>query len=113
MQFLLFLAVVVLLSTVWYAKKEVLSTGTKLVLLGCMVLTIFLGVFYERHKDQKSAHNREIANAFKQGKTLICQDKEISNAHFIYVSGTMSFIPNDSNKQDKGVVIDIFTCKIK
>lgn len=113
MQLLLFLAIVLLLSTVWYAKKETLSTRDKVILVSIMLLTIGLAGVYEWRSAQKSAHNREMVSAFKQGKTLLCSEKEVNQESFIFVSGTMSFIPNESNKQDKGVVIDIFTCKIK
>ena len=112
MQLLLFIAIVLLLSAFWYAKKEALSIRTKLLLLGCILMTIVAGAFYEWKVAQKSAHNRVMLNAFKQGKTLVCGQREVHQKDFIFVSGTMSFIPSDTNKNDKGVVIDIFTCKL-
>ncbi|AFL67857.1 hypothetical protein [Sulfurospirillum barnesii] len=113
MQFLLFIGIALFLSALWYANNEALSKRNKQILLVLIVLTIGSGGVYEWQNDKKSAHNREMANAFKQGKTLLCKDKEISNESFIFVSGTQSFIPNETNTNDKGVVIDIVTCKLK
>lgn len=113
MQFLLFVVIVFILGVILYAKKEVLSVRHKVTLLGLILLTIITGALYEWQLSQKSAQNRESVNAFKQGKTLLCAGKEINNQSFIFVSGTLSFIPSDSNKNDKGVVIDIVTCKLK
>jgi len=113
MQLLLFIAIVLLLSAFWYAKKEVLSTRTKGMFLACIIIIVSIGALYESQNDKKSAHNREMANAFKQGKTLVCGQREVNQENFIFVSGTMSFIPSDTNEQDKGVVIDIFTCNLK
>ena len=113
MQFLIFVAIVLFLGTFLYAKKSVLSKRNKGILVGLILLSLLLGTLYEWNASEQSAHNRDVINAYKQGKTLMCDEKEISNKTFLFVSGTLSFIPNDSNKNDKGVVIDIQKCSIK
>ena len=113
MQFLLLIVVVMIFSLFWYAKKSAMSKRKKWTLFILLVILVKVGVIYEWHLSQKSAHNREMINAFKQGKTLVCQDKEINNQTFLFVSGTLSFIPNDTNKHDKGVILDIANCTLK
>ena len=113
MQFLLFIVVVMIFSLFWYAKKSAMSKRKKWTLFILLAVLIKVGVIYEWHLSQKSAQNRAMISAFKQGKTLYCEGREISSATFVFVSGTLSFIPNDKNKNDKGVVIDMATCTIE
>ncbi|WP_263831957.1 hypothetical protein [Sulfurospirillum oryzae] len=113
MQLLLLLAVAFLIVFVMYAKKNALSKKAKVGILAALALLIAFAWLYEAKSTQNSEQNRLLINAFKQGKTLDCEGKEISSATFVFVSGTLSFIPNDKNQNDKGVVIDILTCKMK
>jgi len=113
MQFLLFLAVAFLVVFGVYAKKSTLTKKAKIALLIALAHIIGFAWWYESYSAQESEQNRAMISAFKQGKTLYCADKEISAATFVFVSGTLSFIPNDKNKNDKGIVIDMATCKLE
>lgn len=115
MQFALFLAVLILFGSVWYSKKESLSLRMKLGMVGIVIILIALAAGYEMRQSQMNEYNRMIISAFKQGKTLYCGDSgvEVNSTTFIFVSGTLSFIPSDENKKDQGMVIDTFTCKTK
>jgi hypothetical protein len=96
-----------------YAKKSTLPKKAKIALLVTLVLIIGFAWWYESYNAKESEQNRAMISAFKQGKTLYCEGREISSATFVFVSGTLSFIPNDKNKNDKGVVIDMATCTIE
>ncbi|KFL33319.1 MULTISPECIES: hypothetical protein [unclassified Sulfurospirillum] len=113
MQFLLFLAVVLLVVSVLYAKKSTFSHKAKIGLF--LFLVVFIGIawWYEAHNRENSESNRMMISAFKQGKTLYCDGREISLETFVFVSGTLSFIANDKNPNDKGIVIDMATCKLE
>lgn len=113
MQLLLVLAVVFLVVFGIYAKKSTFSKKAKVGLVLALVIFILFAWMYEANTAHQSEQNRLMISAFKQGKTLYCTDKEISSATFVFVSGTLSFIPNDKNKNDKGIVIDMSTCKLE
>jgi len=113
MQILLFLAVGFLVVFFIYAKKSTLSKKVKVALLVVLACVIGLAWWYEVQTESNSEHNRLLISAFKQGKTLYCGDKEISATTFVFVSGTLSFIANDKNQNDKGVVIDMATCRLE
>lgn len=113
MQFLLFLAVAFLIVFGIVAKKSALSQKAKGGLLVILALLLTFAWWYEAQTSEQTEHNRLLISAFKQGKTLYCDGREISSSTFVFVSGTLSFIPNDKNKNDKGVVIDMVTCKLE
>ncbi|WP_333803371.1 hypothetical protein [Sulfurospirillum sp.] len=113
MQLLLFLAVAFLIVFGLYAKKSALSKKAKVGLGVAFALLALFSWWYEGHTRENTEHNRLLISAFKQGKTLYCDGREISSATFVFVSGTLSFIANDKNKNDKGVVIDMVTCKLE
>lgn len=113
MQLLLFLAVAFLVVFGIYAKKSALSKKAKGGLLVALALLLTFAWWYEAHTSEATENNRLLISAFKQGKTLYCDGREISSATFVFVSGTLSFIANDKNQNDKGVVIDMATCKLE
>ena len=113
MQFLLFLAVVLLVVSVIYAKKSTFSKKAKAGLFSFLVVLIGIAWWYEANNRENSEANRMMISAFKQGKTLYCDGREISLETFVFVSGTLSFIANDKNPNDKGIVIDMATCKLE
>jgi len=113
MQFLLFLAVVLIIVSVFYAKKSTFSQKAKVGFFIFLLLLIGIAWWYEAHNRENSEANRLMISAFKQGKTLYCDGREISSATFVFVNGTLSFIANDQNHNDKGIVIDLVTCKLE
>lgn len=113
MQLLLFLAVGFLFVFLIYAKKSTFPKKAKVALVVVLACIIGIAWWYEAHAETNSEHNRLLISAFKQGKTLYCGDKEINASTFVFVSGTLSFIANDKNQNDKGVVLDMATCKLE
>lgn len=112
-QFLIFITIVAIFGAIFYAKSEALTRKSKIVTLLIIGHAIGFGWFYELNNANQSEHNREVLSAFKQGKILTCKEIEVSNKGFIYISGTLSFMPNDTNQKHKGLVIDIATCNVK
>lgn len=112
-QFLAFATIVALLGAFFYAKSEALSKKSKIIVVLIVAHIIGFGWLYEFRTSHQSQYNRDILSAFKQGKSLTCKEIEVNNKQFIYVSGTLSFMPNETNTEHKGLVIDIATCKLK
>lgn len=112
-QFLIFITIVVLLGSIFYANTQTLSSTAKRVVFIVLGLLIGFGWLYELNNSKERQHHTEVLNAFKQGKALTCKEVEVNNTRFIYVSGTLSFIPNDANKEQQGLVIDSVTCNVK
>lgn len=113
LQFLIFITILALFGAIFYAKSEALSRKSKWILFLILGHVIGFGWLYELGITNQSEQNREILTAFKQGKTLTCKEIDVNNKTFIYVSGTLSFIPKDTNEKHKGLVLDIVTCKLK
>jgi hypothetical protein len=112
-QVLIFITILVILGAIFYAKSESLTRKSKMIVILVLGHAIGFGWLYEFNNANQSEHNREVLSAFKQGKSLTCKEVEIDNKRFLYVSGTLSFIPNDANEAQKGLVLDIATCKLK
>lgn len=113
LQFLIFVTVLAIFGAIFYAKSEALPRKAKWILFLIVGHVIGFGWLYELSSAHQSEQNREILSAFKQGKMLTCKEIEVNNKTFIYVSGTLSFIPKDNNENHKGLVLDIVTCKLK
>ena len=111
MQFLIFITVIAILSVLLFAKKTTLSKKAKMVIILVVGHAVMFAWLYELNNQRVSENNRSVLNAFKQGKTIYCEGLELSSKDFIFVSGTLSFIANDKNINQKGLVIDIATCK--
>ena len=112
MQFLIFITLVAILSIGFFAKKTTLSKKAKMVIILLVGHAIMFAWLYELNNQRVSENNRVVLNAFKQGKTIYCDGIELTTKDFIFVSGTLSFIANDKNQNQKGLVIDISTCKM-
>ncbi len=113
MQILIFLVLLLIVGAIFYAKHETLSFSSKIGLIALFIIILGSGWWYEKRSSEKSEQNRIVISAFKQGKTLFCEGREVDNETFIFVSGTLSFIPNEQNQNDKGVIIDISKCKLE
>ena len=110
-QLVIFLVFAALIASIFFAKKDEVSLRSKIVFLVVATLLIGLAWLYENTISQESQEYREMINAFKQGKTLYCDTVEVNAKKFVFISGTLSFVANDKNKDHKGLVIDIATCK--
>ena len=109
MQFLIFITLVAILSIGFFAKKTTLSKKAKMVIILLVGHAIMFAWLYELNNQRVSENNRVVLNAFKQGKTIYCDGIELTSKDFIFVSGTLSFIANDKNQNQKGLVIEITT----
>ena len=112
-QFFIFILSALFFVAIFFANNEALSKKNKIILFLVLGHLIGFGWLYEFHNAEQRNNNREMLSAFKQGKSLTCKEVEVNKEHFIYVSGTLSFIPTDANEAQKGLVLDIATCKLK
>lgn len=112
MQFLVFMTVVAFIGVLFFAKKETLPKKTKIIIFLVIAHAVLFAWVYEFNSTKSTEQNRAVLNAFKQGKSVYCDGLEVSSKAFIFVSGTLSFIAQDNNQNQKGLVIDIATCKL-
>jgi len=111
MQIVLFLLLVLALLMIFVSKKETLSNSTKISIIASLSVVFIAGWLYTTYNQKSAKTDRDIINAFEQGKTLVCGNYEVNSQNFIFVSGTLSFVAKDNVKKLKGVVIDISTCR--
>ncbi len=111
MQIILFLIFILLTLLVVVSKRNEFSKNSKIIItLFVTILTVGI-YFYTSTQENSAEKNREIVNSFKQGKTLICKKYKVSNKRFIYVSGTQTFVPKNSETTLEGVIVRVSTCK--
>jgi hypothetical protein len=94
-------------------REKRLSSGVRIFAILFLVLSIVLAVLYEYGLNQANEKNQTIIKAFKQGKTLVCKEQNISNLHYIYENGTASFQPNSKEKDFVGSIYSIQECNIR
>jgi len=111
MQIILFLLLIVAILLIFVSKKESLTNSIKIYIILSFLLIFFAGWIYTFYNQKTAQNEREIINAYEQGKTIICRDYKVNNNNFIFISGTLSFIAKENIKDLKGVVVDISTCK--
>lgn len=111
MQIILFLLLILAVLLVFVSKKDSLAKTTKIYIIVSLVLVFAVGWLFTMYNQNVAKHDREIVNAYEQGKTLTCGNYKVDKKSFIFVSGTLSFVAKEDKKELKGVVIDISTCK--
>ena len=111
MQIILFLLLVLAVLVIIVSKKESLSNSTKISIIASLILVFVAGWIYTVYNQKIAQNDRDIINAYEQGKTLSCGKYRVNSDKFIFVNGTLSFIAKESIKELKGVVIDISTCR--
>ena len=67
-------------------------------------------VMFNEYQNQESDRIRAIATAFNQGKTIQCNDNNISNAFYTLSVGTYTFIGKD-NTPHAAEMISASDCK--
>lgn len=114
MQIVLFLVLVLLVVMVLVTKKDSMGKSTKITLFVTIAILSLVIYFYESFQTNSALKNREIVNAFKQGKTLTCKDYDnVNKDNFIYVSGTQTFIPKGGVETLEGLIVRVSTCSVK
>jgi len=111
MQIVLFLIFILLVLLAVVSKKNSFSKNAKISITAAATVLIIVIYFYESNLKSSSQYNRKIVNAFRQGKTLICQEYKVNKNRFIYVSGTQTFVPKSSETTLEGVIVRVSTCK--
>jgi amino acid permease len=112
MQIVLFLILILLVLMVIVAKKDSLSKNAKITVFVVVAIFSLLIYFYESFQKTSAEHNRDIVNAYRQGKTLQCGEYKVDKNNFLYVSGTQTFVPKDDATAFEGVIIRVSTCKV-
>ena len=111
MQIVLFLIFILLVLLVLVSKKNSYSKNQKIVVTS-VVAVFVVGIYlYESNLSTNAEKNRDIVNAFRQGKTLTCKEYKVNKDKFLYVSGTQTFVPQSSETTLKGVIVKVSTCK--
>jgi len=110
-QIVLFLIFILLVLLVVVSKKNSFSKDQKIA--ATSVVAVFaIGIYiYESNVDNNAEYNREIVNAFRQGKTLICKEYKVDKERFLYISGTQTFIPKSNETTLEGVIVKVSACK--
>ncbi|MBL0686905.1 MAG: hypothetical protein JJV95_01055 [Sulfurospirillum sp.] len=112
MQIVLFLIFVLLILLVVVSKKNSFSKNEK-VATTIVVAVFAIGIYiYESSVDNSAEYDREIVNAFRQGKTLTCEEHKIDKETFLYISGTQTFMPQKSEIDLEGIIVKVSTCKV-
>jgi len=112
MQILLFLIFILLVLLVMVSKKNSFSKNQKIIVTSVVTLFAISIYFYESSIENDAQYNREMVNAFRQGKNLTCKEFSVDNKKFIYISGTQTFIPKDGETTLEGVIVRVSTCKV-
>jgi len=110
-QVILFLIFVLLVLLVVVSKKNSFSKNQKIIVTGIVAVVVIVIYFYESGLKSSAEHNRELVNAFRQGRTLTCKEYKVDKDRFIYVSGTQTFMPKSGETTLKGVIVRVSTCK--
>ncbi|AQW81987.1 putative membrane protein [Campylobacter pinnipediorum subsp. pinnipediorum] len=107
----LVVAFVIFLMAIWAIKDEQLNKKFKAFIVFIVLLFIGFAYFYESKVDDRSEKNISILNKFRQGKTIICRDQNVSKDKFNYEFGTSSFMPKREFTELSGVIITISECE--
>ena len=111
MQIVLFLLLILAVLLAFVSKKDSLAKTTKIYIIVSLVLVFVVGWLFTVYNQRVAQHDRDIINAYRQGKIITCGDYKVDINSFLFVSGTLSFVAKEDKKELKGVVIDISTCK--
>ncbi len=111
MQIVLFLIFILLVLLVVVSKKDSLGKNTKISIVIVVAIFAVMIYFYESIVGNNAEYNREMVNAFRQGKTLTCKDHNVNKEKFLYISGTQTFMPKASETTLKGIIVNVSTCK--
>lgn len=111
MQIVLFLIFILLVLLALVSKKNSFSKNTKISVTVVVAVFTIVIYFYESNLKNNTEYNREMVNAFRQGKTLTCNEYKVNKDRFLYVSGTQTFVPKSSESSLEGVIVRVSTCK--
>jgi len=110
-QIVLFLIFILLVLLAVVSKKNSFSKNQKVIVTSVIAVFVIVLYIYESSMGNNAEYNREMVNAFRQGKTLTCKEHKVDKEKFLYVSGTQTFVPKSSETILKGVIVKVSTCK--
>jgi hypothetical protein len=113
MQIVLGLLALIIIAAFLAAKVEAISHERKMHILKITLLLFALLWLYKASVDHGDEEVRQIYNAFKQGKEVVCDSQPITQAHFYFETGTESFVSTDENGSLSGLVFPVSECEIK
>jgi predicted ferric reductase len=112
MQIVLFLVLVLLVLMVIVSKKDTMTKSAQITIFVVVAIFALSIYFYESSQKNSAEYNREVVNAYRQGKTLQCEEYTVDKNRFLYVSGTQTFVPKDDIVTLEGIIIKVSTCKV-
>ncbi len=86
-------ALIMIAAIVVIAKHDTLSKSVKGFVIMMLLLALGSAVVFEYATSQSEKRYRHIVTAFKEGKSLECSGKIISNKTYSYEPGTATFLP--------------------
>ena len=113
MQIILGLLALIIVGAFLAAKFEAISHEKKMHILKLAAALFALLWLYEASVDHGDEEVRELYNAFKQGKTILCREQAVTPEHFYFETGTESFVSTDENGSLSGLVFPAGECEIK
>jgi predicted PurR-regulated permease PerM len=111
MQIILGIVFLIVLAFV-ISKLEILSPRAKTLIFTLLMTTLATAILYEFMVSKTQQQNRQLINAFSQGKTLICKDQQITTDNFTIERGTSSFMAKQGKTDIAGIIYAIEDCKL-
>ena len=105
--------IVALALIIFISKQREFSKPAKTSIMISLGLSILIAMMYEYGSYKYDNQNRIKELAFKQGKVLICKDKNITNKTYLYEPGTASLMPNSKDSSFVGDIYPIEKCILK
>ena len=85
--------IIMIVAVIMIARHNQLSRALKGFVITMLLLSIALATLFEYSASKMQEKTKPTLNAFKQGKTLLCNEREISLKSYSYEPGTSSFQP--------------------
>ena len=68
------------------------NVSQQLTIAGVLLFIISVAIFYNTYKDQESQKVRNAVLKYNQGKTLLCDTREVNSSNYTLSIGTFTFI---------------------
>ena len=112
MQIILGLIFIIILAILLSQSKLLTSRGQTVVFALAMMI-LASAILYEFMFSKTEQQNRDLINAFTQGKSIICKEATVTQENYILERGTLSFMAKSDNKKITGIIYSIEDCSIK
>lgn len=112
MQIVIGLFLLIVIVTLLAAKMEAISHQMKIQILKIAAAIFGALWLYEASVDRSEERTRELYIAFKQGKTIICEDQKVTRENFYFETGTQSFVSTVEEGPLSGLVYPAESCEV-